>query len=79
MQQWMENVELNQSCFHSPTKKQNPASNEKITSEPQRLDASEQEFALSSQEHQKILNLRFLSTKLLAQYPAEKYTRNTVL
>jgi hypothetical protein len=47
----------------------NPAL-KKFTSEHELEGASEQEFPLSSQEHQKILNHLFLSTPLLAQYPA---------
>lgn len=42
----------------------------KLTPEHHLEGASEQEFSLSSQEHQKILNHLFLSTPLLAQYPA---------
>ena len=48
----------------------------KFTSEHQfeGASASEQEFSLSSQEHQKILNHLFLSTPLLAQYPANSFS-----
>jgi hypothetical protein len=45
----------------------------KLASEHQSGSASEQEFSLSSQEHQKILNRLFLSIQLLVQYPANSF------
>lgn len=67
-------MELNQKCIANLQHHQllNPVL-KKLTSEHQLWGASEQEFALSSQEHQKILNLQFLSTKLLAQYPVNSF------